>query len=58
MKNFSHLVLVAVMAIIFAGCSTATTPFATNVEVKMNEARYAESTCKWVFGFRNHKVAR
>ena len=52
MKNFSHLALVAVMVIIFAGCSSATTPFATNVEVNQNEARYGESVCRWVFGFR------
>ena len=52
MRVFSQMVLVAVMAVVFAGCSSATTPFATNIEVKANEARHGESVCRWVFGIR------
>ncbi|MGX2982195.1 TRL domain-containing protein [Helicobacter sp. 23-1045] len=51
MKAFLRLAMVA-MAVIFAGCASAVTPFSTNVEVKPNEAKYAESTCRWVFGIR------
>ncbi len=53
MKKVISMAAVAVMAFVFVACSSATTPFATNVPVTQKEARYGESVCKWIFGFQH-----
>lgn len=52
MRKMVSMALVAVMAVFFTACTSATTPFATNVPVKHNEAKYGESVCRWVFGIQ------
>lgn len=53
MRKIISTAAVAVMAFMLVACSSATTPFATNVPVAPNEARYGESVCRWVFGFQS-----
>lgn len=53
MRKLVSMASVAVMACMFVACSSATTPFATNVSVKAEEARYGESVCRWIFGFQS-----
>lgn len=53
MRKIISIALVAVMAVFFVACTSATTPFATNVPVAQQEAKYGESVCRWVFGFQS-----
>ncbi len=46
------LVASALVAFVFAGCSTAVSPGVTNVAVSSAEAKYGESTCRWIIGIR------
>lgn len=57
MRKIVSMALVAVMAVFFVACASATTPFATNVPVKHNEAKYGESVCRWIFGFQHSKCS-
>lgn len=52
MGRMVSMTTVAVMALFFVACTSATTPFATNVPVAKEEAKYGESVCRWVFGIQ------
>ena len=52
MTKFSLVASAALAAFVFAGCSTAVSPGVTNVAVSSAEAKYGESTCRWIIGIR------
>lgn len=52
MKKIISIIIIAVSIFGFMACASATTPFATPVAVKANEAKYGESVCRWVLGFQ------